>query len=143
MWVFGPQLTLQYKRVDIDSFTETGSLSPLQIVSQGQESMNSRLGMHLGCRAKAGKVMIAPELSLSWQHEYSNKSLAMDSRFANGAGNMFTVHGPDIGQDSVVIGLGVWVQWTPRIGSYLNYNTELGRDGYEPHTFNGGMLIKF
>ncbi len=143
MWIFGPQLTLQYKRVDIDSFTETGSLSPLQLLSQGQESMNSRLGMHLGCRAKAGKVLFAPELSLSWQHEYLNSSVAMDSRFANGAGNIFTVHGPDIGRDSMVIGLGIWVQWNPTVGTYINYNTELGRDGYEPHTFNGGVSFQF
>jgi len=143
IWVFGPQLTLQYKRVDIDGFSESGSMSPLHIESQSEDAMHSRLGVHVGCRAKAGKVIVSPDVSLSWQHEYFNGGVALDSRFANGAGNVFTVRGPGIGRDSVVIGAGVWVQWTPTVGTYLNYNTELGRDGYEPHNVQAGVCFGF
>jgi outer membrane autotransporter protein len=142
-WMFGPQLTLQYKQVQIDSFTESGSLSPLTLLDQSQDSLSSRIGAHLGCRLTAGKVIIVPDLSVYWMHEYLNHGITIDSRFANGAGNVFTVSGPNIGKDSLGLGFGVWFQWNERFGSYLNYNTEFVRDGYEPHTINGGILIKF
>jgi len=145
-WFFGPQVTLQYKGVHIDSFKENGSLSPLDILSQSQESLFTRVGAHIGCRATPGKeskIIIAPDLSLAWQHEYLDNTLAIDSRFASGAGNIFTVHGPDVGRDSLVIGAGIWIQWSPTVGTYLNYTTQLLRDGYEPHNLNVGIQIQF
>jgi len=146
IWFFGPQVTLQYKRVEIDGFKEEGSLSPLDILSQGRESFYTRVGAHLGCRKKVGKegkIIVAPSLSLAWQHEYLDKAIAVDSRFANGAGDIFTVHGPDIGRDSLVIGAGIWVHWSPLVGTYLNYTTQLMRNGYEPHNLNVGVCFKF
>jgi len=143
---FGPQVVLQYKRVDIDGFQEEGSLSPLDVLSQSEDSLFTRVGAHFGCRAKVGKsksIIVAPDLSLAWQHEFLHDSLALDSRFANGAGNIFTVHGPEVGRDSLVIGAGIWVQWSPTVGTYLNYTTQLLRDGYEPHNVNAGFCFRF
>jgi outer membrane autotransporter protein len=143
-WIFGPQLTLQYKRVDIDGFTETtSSMTPLTILDQSQESFQSRAGAHVGYRAKMGKVFVTPDLNVSWQHEYLDNSMAIDSRFAKGAGNAFTVHGPQIGADSMVVGAGVWVQWTERIGTYLNYTTQIGSENYNLQSVNAGVNFSF
>jgi len=145
IWSFGPQLSMQYKQVEIDSFTETGSLSPLNILSQSEDSANSRIGAHLGCRTTIGKskVIFAPDLYAYWMHEYLNRGITIDSRFANGAGNVFTVEGPGIGKDAIGVGANVWFQWNEVVGTYLNYNTEIARDNYQPHTVNLGLLFKF
>ena len=39
-------------------------------------------------------------------------------RFASGAGNSFTVSGPEIGRDSMLIGAGLAIHWNDRISTY-------------------------
>ena len=143
IWNFGPQLTLQYKQANIGSFTETGSLAPLNILSQSDDSLQSSLGAHVGCQTTLGKVIVAPSLSLAWQHEFLANSMSLDSSFANGAGNIFNVRGPAVGADSVLLGVGVVIKWTPRIATYLNYTTELGRENYNIQNVNAGMSFLF
>ena len=143
MWSFGPQLALQYKRMDISGFDESGDAAALRIASQSQNSLQSRLGGRFGFHKKVRGIVITPEVSAAWQHEYINKGVSVDSRFVNGAGNTFTSSGPTLGADSLVTGVGVSVEWTPTIGTFLNYSTEFGIAGYEPHTINGGVGFRF
>jgi len=143
-WSFGPQLSLQYKRVDTSAFNESGSLAPLHIDSQSQESLQSRFGGRVGFNKTVGRgIIVTPELNMAWQHEYLNRGASVDARFVNGAGNTFTSYGPTIGRDSLTTGAGVSVQWTPTIGTFLNYSTEFGRTGYSPQSVNGGVGVRF
>ena len=48
-----------------------------------------------------------------------------------------------LGRDSVVVNAGVNVQWTPRIGTYLSYDGELGRKNYELNSVSGGVKLNF
>ena len=143
IWSFGPQVSLKYKQANIDQFTEHGSMAPLTLLKQSDESFQTLLGGQASCETHIGKTLVTPNLSLSWQHEYLDKSAALDARFANGAGNIFTTHGPVVGADSLVIGVGVGVQITQKVGTYLNYSTELGRNNYTPHNINAGVNIGF
>ena len=36
---------------------------------------------------KVGGILIKPEIRAAWQHEYGDAAYALDSSFANGAGN--------------------------------------------------------
>ena len=143
IWSFGPQVSLKYKQANIDQFTEHGSMAPLTLLKQSDESFQTLLGGQASCETHIGKTLVTPNLSLSWQHEYLDKSAALDARFANGAGNIFTTHGPVVGADSLVIGVGFGVQLTQKVGTYLNYSTELGRNNYTPHNINAGVNIGF
>ena len=143
IWSFGPQVSLKYKQANIDQFTEHGSMAPLTLLKQSDESFQTLLGGQASCETYIGKTLVTPNLSLSWQHEYLDKSAALDARFANGAGNIFTTHGPVVGADSLVIGVGFGVQLTQKVGTYLNYSTELGRNNYTPHNINAGVNIGF
>ena len=143
IWRFGPQLTLQYEHVAIDGFTETGSYSPLTVNSQNDDSLQTSLGAHVDCRVKVGSVFVSPSLSLAWKHEYDNNNIAITSQFANGAGNAFTVTGPVMGGDSAVGSVGINVEWSPTVGTYLNFTTELGRTGYTANSINGGLNFRF
>lgn len=141
-WTFGPQALLQYTRVDINGFTESGSLLPLEIQSQNADSLRSQFGAHVIYKARMGRVVLMPELRIGWRHEYMDRDVALDSRFANGAGDLFTVRGVELGKDSAVAGLGLSAQWTQDISTYVNYDTELGRKNYSLHSVSAGVRIR-
>jgi hypothetical protein len=35
------------------------------------------------------------------------------------------------------------VQWSPRVGTYIYYNGELGRKNYELNSVSGGIRLSF
>ena len=92
---------------------------------------------------QAGGVVIRPEVRAAWQHEFGDSSFALDSRFANGAGNTFTVRGPEIGDDSLLVGAGVAVLWNERTSTYVYYDGELLRTNYRSNNVSGGMRLSF
>ena len=132
-WTFGPNGSLQYSYVDFSGFTESGSLAPLRIPSQSEDSLRTNLGLSASFNWQVGSVLVTPTLQASWQHEYLYSALPIDAQFASGAGNIFTVHGPVLGHDSALIDAGLDVRWTPTIGTYLSYNGQIGRTNYDSH----------
>ncbi len=142
-WSFGPTATFQYSYVGINSFTENGSLVPLNFPDQNENSERSTLGLKISHQCKVGPVIIKPELRAAWRHEFGDTAYPIDSRFASGAGSPFTVHGSAIGRDSALIGAGVAAQWNARTSTYLYYDGQLGRSNYDSHNISGGMRISF
>ena len=140
----GPIMTVQYTYVNIDGFTETGSLAPLEIQDQAEDSVRGTLGLRAAYDWKAGNgIIIRPEVRAAWQHEYDERGYPIDARFASGAGDVFTVRGPDIGRNSALVGGGVAVQWNNRISTYVYYDGVLGRENYESHNISGGLRVSF
>ena len=139
----GPLASLRYTNAAFDSFGEKGSLAPLQYSAQSGESLRSTLGFKATYEIHAGSVVIKPELRAAWQHEFGDTSFAINSRFANGAGNNFTVQGAEIGADSVLVGAGVAVVWNKRTSSYVYYDGELGRTNFESNNLSVGLRIEF
>lgn len=139
-WSITPMASLRYTDVNIDSFQETGSLQPLAFPSQNQSSLRSRIGLQAGYTTHVGETRITPYLGLHWQHEFLDNELAMVSRFANGAGNPFTVHGPRIGRDSAVATAGINVGWS-RYSVYAAYQAEMFRTNYDSHTMIVGFRV--
>ena len=88
---FGPVASLGYTYVDFAGFTEGGSIVPLQIVSKGESSLRTNLGVSFSYALKAGTAMLTPILQAAWQHEYSYGALPVKAEFASGAGSVFTV----------------------------------------------------
>jgi len=139
----GPTANFNYTLVGMDEFSERGSLAPLDIDSQNAESVRTALGFNATCDWRVGGVLIKPEIRAAWQHEFGDRSYAIDASFANGAGDQFSVNGPRIGRDSVLVGAGVAVQLNARTATYLYYDGELGRDRYERHSVSGGIRLAF
>lgn len=143
-WQFGPSVALQYMNASIKEFTETGSLSPLRIDSQSEDAAHSQLGFRLRYRHQLADswTFITPEVSLAWRHDFLDNAISLDSQFASGSGS-FTVTGPELGSESVVIGLGCSVQWKPELNTYLNYTIQRGRSGYDSEYLNLGLRYSF
>lgn len=142
-WTFGPVASLAYTRVSLDSFTESGSLTPLRYPDQHQESLRSNLGARISYSTVVGGMRVTPQARITWQHEYMDSTQSMDSSFASGPGPVFSVDGPEIGRDSALITAGVNVQITQTVGAYAFYSGQVGRDNYSSHNVTVGMRISF
>jgi outer membrane autotransporter protein len=139
----GPIASFQYTYVGLDGFTETGSLAPLRFGDQSEDSIRTALGIKVSYDWKIGSTLIRPEIRASWQHEYGDSAYSIVANFANGAGNNFTVDGPRIGRDSLLIGAGVAVLWSDRISTYVYYDGELARTNYDSQSVSAGVRITF
>ncbi len=144
-WTIGPQASVQYMSARIDSFTETGSLAPLQFESQTEDALRTQLGMRVRYTHNFEHTMtfLMPEVYLGWQHDFLDQELEIEAQFPSTAGEPFTVRGPKQGRDSVVASVGVSVQWNPSINTYVNFVTQLGRNGYSMSALNLGVCISF
>jgi uncharacterized protein with beta-barrel porin domain len=139
----GPIASFQYTYVGLNGFTETGSLAPLRFGDQSVDSIRSALGIKASYDWKIGGVLIRPELRASWQHEYGDSTYSIVASFANGAGTNFTVNGPNIGRDSLLIGAGVAILLNDRISTYIYYDGELARTNYDSQSVSAGLRITF
>jgi fibronectin-binding autotransporter adhesin len=139
----GPTATFQFSYVSINEFTETGSLAPLRIRDQSYESERTIFGAKASYNWKIGKVTLIPQVSAGWVHEYGSVAYAVIANFANGAGKSFTVNGPEIGRDGVLVDAGMSMLWSDRISTYIYYAGELARTNYSSHTVTGGIRISF
>lgn len=144
-WQFGPSVALQYMNASIKEFTESGSLSPLRIDSQSEDALHSQLAFKLRYRHlfPDSWTIITPEIQFAWRHDFLDNSISLDSQFASGAGSSFTVTGPEMGSESIIVSLGCAVQWKPSLNTYLSYTIQSGRDGYDSKFLNLGLRYSF
>ncbi len=139
----GPLFSFQYTYVGIDGFSETGSLAPLKLTGQSIDSLRTQLGAKASYTWKIGNIAIIPEARCQWQHEYGNDEYSLFSSFANGAGQGFSVNGPQIGHDSVIVSAGVTVQFSERFATYAFYDGELARTNYQSNSVSAGFRYSF
>jgi outer membrane autotransporter protein len=139
----GPTASFQFSYVGLNGFTETGSLAPLTFPDQNTESERTAFGAKASYDWKVGHITVIPQVSAAWQHEYGATAYSVVASFANGAGNSFTVNGPQIGRDSLLVGAGATVIWNERVSTYLYYDGEVARTNYQSHNVTGGFRISF
>ena len=139
----GPTASFGFGYVDLDAFSETGSLAPLKFPDQNTESETTAFGAKAMYEWKIGKVTLIPQVSAAWQHEYGSVAYQVIAGFASGAGTNFTVNGPEIGRDSLLIGAGVSMIWSDRFSTYVFYDGDVARTNYDSHTVTGGVRITF
>ena len=139
----GPTASFQYTLIGFDGFSESGSLAPLAYPSQNAESFRTAIGARASYDLKIGPAHIIPELRLAWQHEFGDTDYSLVSSFASGAGNSFTVSGPEIGRDSMLIGAGFAIHWNDRISTYAYYDGELFRTNYLSNNISAGFRLTF
>ncbi len=139
----GPLASVQYTRVGFDSFGETGSLAPLTYANQSGYSLRTALGAKAAYEIRAGSVIIKPEVRAAWQHEFGDTAFGIQSNLANGGGSTLTVHGAEIGRDSLLLGAGFAVLWNERTSTYVYYDGELGRTNFTSNNVSGGVRVEF
>ena len=86
-FTFGPITSLQYTYFGLQPFTETGAQSlDLSTTTANANSMIYSLGAHCFYTWQVNKnIMILPQVSLAWQHEFLQNPYALSSTLPNGA----------------------------------------------------------
>ena len=139
----GPTASFQYTLVGFGDFTESGSLAPLAYPGQSAESFRTAFGMKASYDWKIGPIHLIPEVRAAWQHEFGDTDYSLVSSLASGAGNSFTVNGPEIGRDSMLLGAGFAIHWNDRISTYAYYDGELFRTNYLSNNVSAGVRVTF
>lgn len=142
-WTFTPTASLAYTRVNLKGFSETGSLAPLIFPDQHQESLRSELGARIAYTAAFNGMTITPQVSVAWQHEFMDNMQYMTSNFIGGSGPSFSVRGPDMKRDRVVLSAGLTAQITPAVAVYGFYDGHLGSSNYKSNQVSVGVKIDF
>lgn len=127
----GPTADFQYSYVGFSGFTESGSIAPLKIDSQNAQSERTAIGIKASYEWKVGHLIVKPEISAAWQHEFGDQAYSIVASFSNGAGHSFSVTSPPISRDSLLIGAGATVLLSDHISVYAFYDGELLRSNYE------------
>ena len=140
-FTFGPVASIQYSTIGIDGFSESGALGALRINSRSQDSLKSATGLKASYATKIGRIIFTPQVRAQWQHEYLNSTSAIDAGFTNT--DSFTVHGPHIGADALLLDIGASAQLSSKVSLFAYYTGELGREHYIVHGVNGGMSLSF
>jgi outer membrane autotransporter protein len=139
----GPVAALQYTYANVSGFSENGSLAPMQIQSNSEDSLRSDVGFRLFYQWQIGKVLLEPSLKAAWEHEYLYSAIPIAAGFAGVSGPTTTFVGPSEGHDSAIVSAGISAQWTPALTVYVNYDGQLGRENYDSNAVTGGVRISF
>lgn len=140
---FGPIAYVHYTRLNVNGFTESGSLSPLALEAVKRDSLLTQLGARVSYGLPWGGALVRPDLWLTWQHEYLDPDTAIDARLASGAGSIFRVHSPEAGRDSLAVSAGITLQWSGRFTTAVFYDGELARKDHSAHGFHIGLGWSF
>jgi outer membrane autotransporter protein len=140
----GPLFAAQYANVHINGFREHGSLLPLDIHEDSEESWITDLGGQASYTWRVGKnITVLPTVQALWEHEYKISSLPITANAVAFPGVSFTFFGPHQGHDHLTLNAGVGTQWTDRISSFLGYQGQLGGDNYQANGVTGTINISF
>jgi T5SS/PEP-CTERM-associated repeat protein/autotransporter-associated beta strand protein len=123
-WTLTPFIGLSYLHLNVDDYTESGSLAPLSVESQSTHSLRSTLGGTAAYSVRWKGVTCRPYLQAGWSHELGDSEGAVSARFASGAGDLFVIQGGAISRDSLTFGSGVQAQLSRGLSLHLAYAGE-------------------
>jgi outer membrane autotransporter protein len=102
-----PLASLQYSRVNLSDYTETGAGDiNLKVDSQGYDFLESGLGVKVQRDFTYRGGVYAPEVHAKWLHELNNPALAQTAEFP-GAGSSFKTPGLKTSDNTFNVGAGL------------------------------------
>jgi outer membrane autotransporter protein len=129
--------------VHLSGIGENGSLVPLKIHGDSQDSLRTDVGVQAYYRWHVGNIPVIPAVRLSWEHEYFYSNLPITATAPVLGGATGTVYGPNEGHDSMIINANIAVQWTPRIWTTIGYDGQVARDNYNSNAVSGTFSFSF
>jgi outer membrane autotransporter protein len=140
----GPLFAAQYTNVHVNGFGEQGSLLPLDIHEDSEESWRTDLGGQVSYTWRVGKnITVLPTVQALWEHEYKISSLPITANAIAFPRVSATFFGPHEGHDHLTLNAGVGTQWTDRISTFVGYQGQLGRDNYQANGATGTVSISY
>ena len=137
-----PTVGLDYVHLTVDRYAESGSIAPMIIEGQTNDSLRSSLGGTVAYATKVCGLALSPYLQAGWDHEFLDAVQAVNSRLASGAGSDFTVYGASSGHEIATFGLGVNAALTERISANLGYAGE-ANESFQDHSLRASLRVTF
>jgi outer membrane autotransporter protein len=140
---FGPTVAMQYTNVHLNGFGENGSLVPLNIHGDSQDSLVTDVGGRAYYIWHGGNTTIIPKVELGWEHEYFVSTLPITATAPVLNGATATFNGPFQGHDSLIIDASISIHPTSRIWLTIAYVGQLARENYNSNGLTGTFSFSF
>ena len=144
-WTFGPLSSLQYQYFGANSFNETGANSlDLNTTGWNTSSLIYSLGSHLAYNCKLNKnILLIPQLSLGWQHQFLENPYTINSSFSGGNGQTFGNTSSAPLRDTLYTGIGMTVEFNKTWNSSFFYNSAAGNRDVVSQNIFWSLGMKF
>ena len=140
----GPLGGVQYVRLDVDGFNESGAgAADLAVSQRNVDSLRSRAGMRMDYHvATENEMALAIELRAAWQHEFMDDNTLGASFLAPGF-SPFAINSTRPPRDTALVGLGINVTIRSRLTLFLDYDLQIGSEHYLDHNLKGGLRLSY
>jgi len=110
--------------------------------SQTADSLQTGVGARASYKAKVGNVTVKPQVSVVWQHEYSDNTRGLNARLAQGSSTMnFRTDTP--GRDFAVVSADIPTRISKSLVANVGYTAEVGRSRSSNQGVNLGLKYEF
>lgn len=142
-WSLVPAASLQYIKLNLDSFTESGAGAlDLSVNSQNTESLLGNIGGRIYYTFDTGKGLVTPFIHASYGYDFLGGSQTVTSRLAQGSSS-FSIENPSPDRNFVLCGAGASMILQNSVSLNIGYNVQIGMDKYIAHSINGGLRMTF
>ena len=142
-WIITPNVSLQYARLNTDSYTEKGAGAiNLDVDGQNTESLQGNIGARLSYTWKTDKAVIMPGIRASYGYEFLRDSQNVTSRLAQGS-SPFSIQTISPDRNFLSLGAGITAFTVRDVSVYVNYDAQIGENKYVAHNVNAGFRVGF
>ena len=144
-FTFGPLSSLQYQYFGTSPFTETGAESlNLTANSWNTSSMIYSLGGHLAYSWQAAKnLLLIPQISLSWQHQFLENPYSINSTLDYGRSPSFANRSSAPLRDTLYTGIGFTLEIAKCWDTSFFYNAAAGNQDLISQNIFWSLGVKF
>ncbi|OGS40546.1 MAG: hypothetical protein A2506_07135 [Elusimicrobia bacterium RIFOXYD12_FULL_66_9] len=141
--IFSPFAGLDYDRLMIGSFQETGADSlNLKVDAQTSQSMRSSVGLRYSRDFNTDAMVATPYMSAGWRHEFKRQTQPISAQLASGSSSAFSVASGDFARDGTLLGFGLVLNRGRQIEIKLDYLGDF-RSHYVESAYNASLRFKF
>ena len=138
--VFTPTVSLQYSRLDLDGYTETGANAlNLKVDDKSFDQLRSGLGARVAYTVKTGVGTFVPEVHAAYLYNIVADNQEFTSTYTGGGG-AFNTEGADPARHGANVGASVALHSTSNITLSANYDAEF-KDRFISH--NGMLTVRY
>jgi len=142
-WIITPNMSLQYAKLNINSYTESGAGAlNLDVDKQNTESLQGNIGGRLSCIFKTDRTTLIPSIRISYGYEFLRDSQNITSRLVQGS-SPFSIETLSPDRSSLTLGAGISAFNKDNISVYINYDAQIGESRYIAHSVNAGLRVGF
>jgi len=142
-WTFVPTLSLQYIKLSIDSYTESGAGAlNLTVNKQDTDSLLGNVGGKIYYTWDTGKTLLMPGIRASYGHEFLRTGQNIISHLAQGS-SPFAVEGPSADRNFLFCGATIAMFLKNGASFHVGYDAQISENNYIAHSISAAVRMSF